>query len=219
LRRKKEKKDENDEEEEKKKEEMKRQVLGDDIPICAMRFELKNVKMRIPKVPHQIFGRLMAKDDYFPTAIATFDFQVNRSHLMNKMKEESNRKKGKKEKELPETLRIPLYSSWKVKDGDSKEEKNIKLGTLTLRLMGYVAETKTAKSEAGTPSAKSGRNAATPSAQSEGGEGEEDAAEQEGSEDAGKSDSKEKTSPREKKPEPESSSAASSSEASESDSD
>mmetsp|Transcript_148199 Transcript_148199/g.385086 ORF Transcript_148199/g.385086 Transcript_148199/m.385086 type:complete len:467 (-) Transcript_148199:60-1460(-) len=180
LRRKKEKKDENEEEEEKKKEEMKRQVLGDEIPICAMRFDLKNVKMRIPKVPHQIFGRLMAKDDYFPTAIGTFDFQVSRSHLMNKMKDENERKKGsKKEKDLPETMRIPLYSSWKVKDSDNKEEKNVKLGTLTLRLMGYVTETKKPRSEAGTPSARSGKNAATPSEKSEGGDEEEEGEESE----------------------------------------
>ncbi|CAE8587419.1 unnamed protein product [Polarella glacialis] len=28
---------------------------------CTMKFDLKNVKLKIPKVPHQIFGRLMAK--------------------------------------------------------------------------------------------------------------------------------------------------------------
>merc|ERR1712217_925988 len=39
LRRKKEKKDENEEEEERKREETKRQVLGTDIPIAAMRFD------------------------------------------------------------------------------------------------------------------------------------------------------------------------------------
>jgi len=142
LRRKKERKDENEEEEEKKKEEMKRQVLGDEVPIAAMRFELKNVKLKIPKVPHQIFGRLMAKDDYFPTAIGTFDFQVTRAHLQNRMTDESERKKGNKnEKDLPATLRRPFYSSWKATQPDGKED-HVKLGTLTLRLMGYVTETK-----------------------------------------------------------------------------
>lgn len=145
LRRKKEKKEEADDDEEKKKEELKRQVLGDEVPICAMRFELKNVKLRVPKVPHQIFGRLMAKDDYFPTAIGTFDFQVNRSHLQNKLKDmDEHKKKGanasKKEKELPETMRIPMYSSWKVPSDDNKGETYLKIGTLTIRLMGYVTD-------------------------------------------------------------------------------
>lgn len=141
LRRKKDKKVEDEDEEERKKEETKRAVLGDEIPIRAMRFELKNVKLKVPKIPHQIFGRLMAKDEYFPTAIGTFDFNVTKGHLQNRMKDPDERKKGnKKEKELPETMRIPMYSSWKARTKDSKEETYIKIGTLTIRLMGYVTE-------------------------------------------------------------------------------
>merc|ERR1711957_967669 len=133
----------------KKKEETKRQVLGDEIPIRAMRFELKNVKLKVPKIPHQIFGRLMAKDEYFPTAIGTFDFWVTKKHLQNRMKDPDERKKGnRKETELPETLRIPMYSSWKGKAKEGKEDVYLKIGTLTIRLMGYVTEPETSKKDA-----------------------------------------------------------------------
>lgn len=169
MRRKKDKKEENDEDEEaKKKEELKRQVLGDQIPICAMRFELKNVKLKVPKVPHQVFGRLMAKDDYFPTAIGTFSFQVTKSHLQNRMKDIEERSKGnKREKELPETMRIPMHSAWKMRSQDGKEETFAQIGTLTMRLMGYVTE-----SHWEDDSPRSGpRTPATPSAPPGGGSG------------------------------------------------
>mmetsp|Transcript_12408 Transcript_12408/g.36863 ORF Transcript_12408/g.36863 Transcript_12408/m.36863 type:complete len:465 (+) Transcript_12408:138-1532(+) len=137
LRRKREKKDEQQEEEERKKEETKRKVLGDEVPLAAMRFELKNVKLKIPRVPHTVFGRLMAKDDYFPTAIGTFDFDVTKKFLMNKM----SRHKKKHEEELPLTLSIPLMSSYKMK---SREDPSIetfgKIGILTIRIQGYVSD-------------------------------------------------------------------------------
>jgi len=138
ARRKKEHQDELAEAEE-KKEELKRQVLGDEVPLCSMRFDLKNVKLKLPKVPHHIFGRLTCRDDYFPTAIGTFDFQVNKTHLLNKLTDERERKKAAKvTKELPETLRIPVYSA--AKDPSKKEDCYQKIGTLTLRLMGYVVD-------------------------------------------------------------------------------
>lgn len=148
LRRKKEKKDEQQEEDERKKEETKRKVLGDEVPIAAMRFELKNVKIKVPRVPHTIFGRLMAKDDYFPTAIGTFDFEVTKKYLQNKLSNKGNHK----EQELPATLSIPLMSSWKMRTGNDSESFQ-KIGILTIRLMGYVSDEKSA---GGTPSSPAG---------------------------------------------------------------
>merc|ERR1712048_261872 len=141
-----EKKDEQELEQERKNEETKRQVLGTDIPIAAMRFDLKNVKLKIPKVPHTIFGRLMAKDDYFPTAIATFEFDFKRSYLQDRRKVEEQEHVHKSEKaklddgsrKEPETLQLPIISSFKMQTADSKEEKFVKIGLLTVRVIGYV---------------------------------------------------------------------------------
>jgi len=139
LRRKREKKDEMQEEEERKKEETKRKVLGDEVPLAAMRFELKNVKLKIPRAPHTVFGRLMAKDDYFPTAIGTFEFDVTKKFLLNKM----SRHRKKHEEELPLTLSIPLMSSWKMKGRDDPNTESFqKIGILTIRVMGYVSDGK-----------------------------------------------------------------------------
>merc|ERR1712194_18032 len=106
--------------------------------------ELKNVKLKIPKVPTTIFGRLMAKDDYFPTAIGTFDFEIKRSSITDKRSGDSEVKKKAREddgsRKDPETLPIPLMSSWKMQAKDSKEEKYVKIGLLTIRVIGYVQE-------------------------------------------------------------------------------
>lgn len=170
LRRKKEKKDELEEAEEKKAQEQKREVLGGEIPICAMRFELKNVKLKIPKVPTTIFGRLMAKDDYFPTAIGTFDFEIKRSFLSDRRtKRDETKKKGREEDGMrkdPETLPIPLMSSWKAPATADGEEKYTKIGLLTIRVIGYITD----------PPAKNNNNKASSSnkgeAEGDGGDGE-----------------------------------------------
>merc|ERR1719231_1378238 len=96
--------DEEEEEEEKRKEEAKRQAFGGQPhPIAAMRFDLKNVKLKLPKVPHTIFGRLMSKDDYFPTAVGVYDCTVLREYVedrrLNKPKNPEEEKKKKQEKE------------------------------------------------------------------------------------------------------------------------
>merc|ERR1719214_437622 len=87
-----------------------------------MRFDLKNVKIKVPKVPHQIFGRLMAKDDYFPTAVATFDFKIDRSILQDrrplddqeKAKEKTGGGKDDGSRKEPEAIGIPIYSAMKM---------------------------------------------------------------------------------------------------------
>mmetsp|Transcript_28440 Transcript_28440/g.60308 ORF Transcript_28440/g.60308 Transcript_28440/m.60308 type:complete len:481 (-) Transcript_28440:71-1513(-) len=145
-RKKKEKKDEAELEQERKNEETKRSVLGQDIPISAMRFDLKNVKLKIPKVPHTLFGRLMAKDDYFPTAIGTFELEVKRAFLQDRReKDELTSRKSKSGKDDgsrkdPETVQIPMMSTTKMATQDSKEEKFVKLGLLTVRIIGYVTD-------------------------------------------------------------------------------
>merc|ERR1719478_805520 len=87
--------------------------------LCSMRFDLKNVKLKIPKVPHQIFGRLMAKDDYFPTAVGTFDFKVEKNFLQDRRSidaEEKAKERGGKDdsKKEPEAIGIPMMSAMKV---------------------------------------------------------------------------------------------------------
>lgn len=149
LRKKKERRQDQDAEEEEKRDEKKRELLGEDIPISAMRFELKNVKLKIPRVPHTIFGRLMAKDDYFPTAVGTFEYQVTRAHLQDRrtVKPEQSMRKSRASvqgvddgsRKEPEKLQIPVMSSWKVPASkDGKEEGHLKVGLLTIRLLGYV---------------------------------------------------------------------------------
>lgn len=120
--------------------------------LCSMRFDLKNVKLKIPKVPHQIFGRLMAKDDYFPTAVGTFDFKVEKNFLQDrrtidaeeKAKEKGGRDDSKKE---PEAIAIPMMSASKVaakaqpqKTAKKEEDKIIQIGTLNIRILGYVSD-------------------------------------------------------------------------------
>lgn len=151
---------EEDEEEERKKEEMKKQAFGNQqIPIAAMRFDLKNVKLKIPKVPHTIFGRLMAKDDYFPTALGIFDAKIEKSMIADRRKnvaEDAKSKKGTgeddentgKSRKDPETMSLPVMSAWKMtvfkkdlRTGEELEEEQfVQIGTLTIRAIGYVLD-------------------------------------------------------------------------------
>jgi len=153
LRRKKEKKDEAEEEEE-RKEETKRHILGKEIPIHAMRFDLKNVKLKVPKIPHTIFGRLMAKDDYFPTAIGTFRFEIERSMLQDR-RQHANIKKKKQRDEggrtEPQILPIPLMSSGKMQTKELRQESFVKLGQLTIRVIGYITDGKGPETENAQP--------------------------------------------------------------------
>lgn len=117
--------------------------------LCAMRFDLKNVKLKIPKVPHQIFGRLMAKDDYFPTAVGTFDFTVEKKFLQDRRQIDAEEKAKEKvsDKKDPEAIGVPMWSAMKVaakaqpqKVAKAGEDQIIQIGQLNLRILGYVTE-------------------------------------------------------------------------------
>jgi len=141
------KKEEEEEEEDKKKKDDK----GEEV-LCTMKFDLKNVKLKVPKVPHTIFGRLMAKDDYFPTAIATFEIEIKKSHLQDRRavdaaELEARAKTIKKSKKKgltiadgmrtePELMAVPVMSSWKFHD----DEVSSKIGTLNMYLLGYLLD-------------------------------------------------------------------------------
>lgn len=137
FKRKKEKKDEHGDDDRKKDEE---QAQGDVI-LTSMKFELKNVKMKIPKVPHQIFGRLMAKDDYFPTAVGTFEFKVDKTMLQDRTGMNQKEDSGPKEPvslaiELKSAMKLPVESKDKAA---GKEEYAIqRLGLLNIRILGLV---------------------------------------------------------------------------------
>merc|ERR1712232_845945 len=142
----KEKKDENDDEEEKREEAKRLAFKGHDIPICQMKFDLKNVKLKVPKVPHTLFGRLMAKDDYFPTAIATFSFEVDKKMIQDRRKQEPSKTRkstrsavaGDSGTTEPVRKEIDLISSWKMQAKDSNQEDFVRVGLLTIRVLGYV---------------------------------------------------------------------------------
>jgi len=119
--------------------------------LCSMKFDLKNVKLKVPKVPHQIFGRLMAKDDYFPTAVGTFDFKVDRTFLQDKRNMDAalkaSERGGKDDSKMePEAIGIPMFSAMKVaqendpKTGLQEEDKIIQIGQLNIRILGYVED-------------------------------------------------------------------------------
>eukprot|EP00927_Polykrikos_kofoidii_P070686 TRINITY_DN67094_c0_g1_i1.p1 TRINITY_DN67094_c0_g1~~TRINITY_DN67094_c0_g1_i1.p1 ORF type:complete len:475 (-),score=103.26 TRINITY_DN67094_c0_g1_i1:115-1539(-) len=143
-----------DDDEEQKKEEAKK-ILGQDMPDAAMRFELKNVKLKLPKVPHTIFGRIMARDDYFPTAVATFEFVFQRSYMQDRRNidpaEKRREKNGKDDgsRKDPEVVSVPVFGVTRVgaagqkapstnNSGSQEIPNQTKLGLLTLRCLGYV---------------------------------------------------------------------------------
>jgi len=136
MRRKREQKEKEEENEDRRNRDSKSQTSSAaEVPKDSMMFDLKNVKLKIPKVPHTIFGRLMAKDEYFPTAVGTFDFDVKRSAL-------EDRREGRRDdnaRKEPETLQIPVMSTWKMPGKGGKEEFQ-RIGVLTLRLLGYVTD-------------------------------------------------------------------------------
>mmetsp|Transcript_157039 Transcript_157039/g.301315 ORF Transcript_157039/g.301315 Transcript_157039/m.301315 type:complete len:478 (-) Transcript_157039:29-1462(-) len=199
FRRKKEKKDEAEEEEERRRQEAqkKQEKDGVDIAICAMRFDLKNVKLKVPKIPHSIFGRLMAKDDYFPTAVGTFEFKVEKNHLQDKrnidaedkMREHNGKEDGSRKE--PETMTIPLMSA--IQKGNApkagskgKEEEGVRIGLLTIRLIGYVTDAIAYRGgrtpEEGGGERKAKKKAKDDSMDEDGSEGNVEGSEEEGSE-------------------------------------
>ncbi|CAJ1376647.1 unnamed protein product [Effrenium voratum] len=97
-----------------------------DQALCKINFDMKNVKMKIPKVPFTIHGRLMAKDDFFPTAVANFELAITKAHLQDRR--DSNSPKN------PEAVDLPLLRAWKNDDGPEE------VAVLGLRFIGIVTE-------------------------------------------------------------------------------
>merc|ERR1712226_923441 len=88
----------------------------------------------------------MARDDYFPTAVGTFEFDIKKSHLQDRRgidtaekKREGNGRDDGSRKE-PETMSIPMMSASAHTGGGPEAEKVQKVGRLTLRLMGYITD-------------------------------------------------------------------------------
>lgn len=143
---KKKKKKEGEEDEEDNKEEEKETVL------CTMKFDMRNVKLRVPKAPHVIFGRLMAKDEYFPTVIGTFEFDVKRSYLQDRraldeaeqeeLKRLAKKNKHKRGQQLVDGQRKnPEIIDAVVKSAQFSEGKEPeKIAHLSLRVIGYVQD-------------------------------------------------------------------------------
>jgi hypothetical protein len=123
-------------------------LLVDDLdrrpPIGQLNFEMKNVKLRVPKVPHKVFGRLMAKDEFFPTAMGTFEVDIEASEFVDRSRTKKN--KGEVEEKEPEPFAVQIMSASKVsvwaRDGRTNDEKesciHIEICTMTLRVVGYL---------------------------------------------------------------------------------
>ena len=94
--------------------------------LCRIDFDLKNVKLKIPKVPFTIHGRLMAKDDFFPTVVATFELEMTKDEVFDRRGNQTVSKN-------PDFIDLPLIRAWK---GDGPEE----IASLSLRYIGYVKD-------------------------------------------------------------------------------
>mmetsp|Transcript_4039 Transcript_4039/g.7349 ORF Transcript_4039/g.7349 Transcript_4039/m.7349 type:complete len:450 (-) Transcript_4039:162-1511(-) len=102
---------------------------GDQV-LCTINFDLKNVKLKIPKVPFNIHGRLMVKDDFFPTVVGIFELNVTKAHVQD-IRESA----GTSQPRTPEAVELPLLRSWK---GDENTPEEI--ATLSVRFLGFVTE-------------------------------------------------------------------------------
>ena len=94
--------------------------------LCRIDFDLKNVKLKIPKVPFTIHGRLMAKDDFFPTVVATFELEMTKDEVFDRRGNQTVSKN-------PDFIDLPLIRAWK---GEGPEE----IASLSLRYIGYVKD-------------------------------------------------------------------------------
>eukprot|EP00438_Fugacium_kawagutii_P023120 Skav205622 [mRNA] locus=scaffold4676:47694:48875:+ [translate_table: standard] len=97
-----------------------------DQALCRIDFDLKNVKLKIPKVPFKIHGRLMAKDDFFPTVVATFQLEITKDDVFDRRGNQSVSKN-------PDFIELPLFRTWK---GDGPEI----VASLSLRFLGYAKD-------------------------------------------------------------------------------
>lgn len=144
-----------------------------DHALCRIDFDLKNVKLKIAKVPFTIDGRLMAKDDFFPTVVATFQLEVTKDDVFDRRGNQSVSKN-------PDFIELPLYRTW-------KEEGPEVIASLSLRFLGYAKDDMMKRNASpGRPRvhrSSSGDNASEASSDSEGAEeGEEESGSQESDE-------------------------------------
>ena len=112
--------------EQKRKEEDPNGKRKGDQALCRIDFDLKNVKLKIPKVPFTIHGRLMAKDDFFPTVVATFQLDIGKDDVFDRRGNQSISKN-------PDFIELPLQRTWK---GDGPEV----VASLSLRYLGYAKD-------------------------------------------------------------------------------
>jgi len=103
--------------------------------LCTINFDLKNVKLKIPKVPFTVHGRLMVKDDFFPSVVATFELPISKAHLQDM------RESAEKQAKQPEAVEVPLLRSSKHSDGPQE------IASLQVRFLGFVTEENTRKKQ------------------------------------------------------------------------
>ncbi|CAE7536720.1 unnamed protein product [Symbiodinium microadriaticum] len=103
--------------------------------LCTINFDLKNVKLKIPKVPFTVHGRLMVKDDFFPSVVATFELPISKAHLQDL------RESAEKQAKQPEAVEVPLLRSSKHSDGPQE------IASLQVRFLGFVTEENTRKKQ------------------------------------------------------------------------
>jgi len=148
--------------------------------LCRIDFDLKNVKLKIPKVPFTIHGRLMAKDDFFPTVVATFELEMTKDEVFD-------RRGNQPVSKNPDFVDLPLIRAWK---GEGPEE----IASLSLRYIGYVKDDMRRNPKNASASARRARKTSSDSGESQrsdsegasdGGEASEASAESDGSGNAG----------------------------------
>lgn len=81
-----------EEEADKKKKRISKDDLAKRRPIGQLKFEMRNVKLKVPKVPHEIFGRIVLKDEFFPTAIGTFKMELDPDMFVDRLEAGKKRK-------------------------------------------------------------------------------------------------------------------------------
>jgi len=122
--------------------------------LCSLRFGsgMRQVKMKVPRCPHKLFGRLLIRDEFNPMCIGTFEIDVT-SALVQERRTldpeekaareaiyEKNRKRGKEivvdgMRRDPAFLDVPVYKAY-----PDDPEKPAQIGTLCLRLLGFLKD-------------------------------------------------------------------------------
>lgn len=107
--------------------------------LVVIKFDLNNVKLKIPKAPYVIFGRLMAKDDYFPTAVGTFEFEVKKNHILDRRSSADPKDTAKKAAQRQtEVITVPIIGTWKT--GPQESGENPKIGIMLMRIQGFLTD-------------------------------------------------------------------------------